>query len=248
MSNPLDLNGRTAIVTGGARGIGLAVARRLAGRGCRVVVWDRDLSPLDRAEPPFSPADARRVDVTDLAAVQSAFAAAVDLLGQVHVMVNNAGINGPVVPTGEYPVDAWHRIIAIDLTGVFYGCRTAVPHMVGKGYGRIVNIASVAGKEGVPRAPAYSAAKAGVIGMSKGLARELATTGVTVNCIAPAITATELLGEMPADHIEAAKARVPMGRFCTVEEIAAMTAWAASPACSFTTGAVFDVTGGRTTY
>ncbi|MBL26834.1 MAG: 3-oxoacyl-ACP reductase [Rhodospirillaceae bacterium] len=248
MDSSETMDGQGAIVTGGAKGIGLAIARRLAARGCRVVVWDRDLSSLDRADPPFVPEDAREVDVTDLAAVELAFAAAVDRLGQVHVMVNNAGINGPVVAAGSYPVDAWHQIIAIDLTGVFYGCRTAVPHMVGKGYGRIVNIASVAGKEGVPRAPAYSAAKAGVIGMSKGLARELATTGVTVNCIAPAITATELLGEMPDDHIEAAKGRVPMGRFCTVEEIATMTVWAASPACSFTTGAVFDVTGGRTTY
>lgn len=239
-------SGQTAIVTGGARGIGRAIAARLRREGCRIVVWDRDLDPLVRA--PFQPDLAQAVDVTDLASVERAFAEAVAKLGQVHALINNAGVNGPVVPAWEYPLDAWARVLAVDLTGVFHCCRAVVPHMRQRGYGRIVTVASIAGKEGMPGISAYSAAKAGVIGYSKALARELATSGVTVNCIAPAITETELFGEMTPAHIDSAKARIPMGRFCKVEEIAAQAAYVASPECSFTTGFVFDVTGGRATY
>ncbi len=238
--------GQTAIVTGGARGIGLAIARRLADEGCRIVVWDRDIGPV--AQGSLQPALAQQVDVTSLASIEAAFAEAVAAFGQIQVLVNNAGVNGPVVPAWEYPLDAWDRVLAVDLTGVFYCCRAAVPHMRDKAYGRIVTVASIAGKEGMPGICAYSAAKAGVIGYSKALARELATSGVTVNCIAPAITETELFQEMTEAHIASAKARIPMGRFCKVDEIAAQVAYVASPECSFTTGFVFDVTGGRATY
>jgi 3-oxoacyl-[acyl-carrier protein] reductase len=238
--------GQAAIVTGGARGIGLAIAERLAREGCRIIIWDRDLAPLGGAG--LRPALAQVVDVTDLGSIERAFAEAVAALGQIHALVNNAGVNGPVVPAWEYPLDAWAQVLAVDLTGVFHCCRAAVPHMRVHGYGRIVTIASIAGKEGMPGISAYSAAKAGVIGYSKALARELATSGVTVNCIAPAITETELFGEMTQAHIDGAKARIPMGRFCKVEEIAAQVAYVASSECSFTTGFVFDATGGRATY
>jgi NAD(P)-dependent dehydrogenase (short-subunit alcohol dehydrogenase family) len=245
-ANPPGIQGQIAIVTGAARGIGLAIAQRLSAQGCRVVVWDRDLDPLARSG--FSPDAAEAVDVTDYASVERAFAAAAARFGRVHILVNNAGVNGPVAPAEHYPLEDFARVLAVDLTGVFHCCRAAIPHMKANGYGRIVNIASIAGKEGMPGISAYSAAKAGVIGYSKAIARELATSGVTVNCVAPAITQTELFLEMTREHIDAALARIPMGRFCAPEEIAAVVAFAASPACSFTTGFVFDATGGRATY
>jgi len=242
------LKGQTAIVTGAARGIGLGIARRLSRDGARVVVWDRDVAPLDRAEIGFSPTLIQQVDIADFHSVESAFKSVLDNLRKVDILVNNAGINGPVVPSWEYPLDIWEQVVSIDLTGVFHSCRAVVPHMRDAKYGRIVNIASIAGKEGMPFISAYAAAKAGVIGFTKSLARELADSGVTVNALAPAITETELFNEMTREHIESARARIPMGRFCTVEEIAAMTAWVASPECSFTTGFTFDISGGRATY
>ena len=234
---------QTAIVTGGARGIGLGIARKLAEAGARVVIWDLDPTTDD-----FEPTHRRQVDVANLPSVEAAMAATLAQVGGVDILVNNAGVNGPSVPAWEYPAEAWNRVLAVDLTGVFHCCRVVVPHMKARGRGRIVNISSIAGKEGNPLNSAYCAAKAGVIGFAKSLAAELATSGVTVNTVAPAITETDLLKEMTPEYIAGRKARIPMGRFCTIQEIADMVAFVASPACSFTTGFTFDVSGGRATY
>lgn len=240
------LDDQVAIVTGAARGIGLGIARLMAERGAKVVVWDRDLAPL--RESGFTPDMAQAVDVASWKAVEAAFNEVVARFGQLHILVNNAGINGPIAPAWEYPLEDWDRVVAIDMTAVFYASRLAAKHMRDKRYGRIVTVASIAGKEGVPFIGAYSAAKAGVIGFAKALAKELTDCNVTVNCIAPAMTETDLLKGMTQDHIDRMKAKIPMGRLVQVDEVAEMAAWIASPACSFTTGFVFDVTGGRATY
>ena len=242
------LEGQAAIVTGGARGIGLGIARRLADDGCRVALWDVDIAAFDAEVAGFAPAHLQAVNVADLAAVEHAVAATEKAMGRIDILINNAGINGPVAPTWEYPPEAWDKVLAVDLTGVFYCCRAAVPGMRARGYGRIVNVASIAGKEGSPGIGAYAAAKAGVIGFTKSLARELVDTGVLVNAIAPVITETDLFKEMTAEHIANARGKIPMNRFLRVPEIAAMVAWIASPECSFTTGFVFDLSGGRATY
>lgn len=241
-----DLTGQVAIVTGGAQGIGFAIARTLTARGARVIVWDRDLLPLEGSG--FTPAGTAVVDVASWPAVEAAFNAAVAEFGQVDIAVNNAGINGPIKPSWEYPLEDWDRVIAIDMTAVFYLSRLAAKHMRERRYGRIITVASIAGKEGVQNLCAYSAAKAGVIGFAKALAKEVCDAGVTVNCIAPAMTETKLLEDMTAEHIRNMSAKIPMGRLVQPDEIAEMAAWIASPACSFTTGFVFDVTGGRATY
>ena len=242
----LDLEGQVAIVTGAARGIGLGIARRLTEAGCRVAAWDLDPAPL--AESGLEPAHQETVDVARPDSVEGALEGTLAALGQVNILVNNAGINGPTLPIWDYPLEEWHRVLAVDLTGVFLCCRAVVPHMRTRGGGRIINIASIAGKEGVARATAYSAAKAGVIGLTKALAKELTDSGVLVNCVAPVMTETDLLLEMDADYIATMKAKIPMGRFCTVGEIADMVGWIADPRCSFCTGTVFDVSGGRATY
>lgn len=240
-----DLDGQTAIVTGAARGVGFAISRRLAELGARVSGWDIDCAPI-AGDPGF--AHHVKADVTDETSVGAAFAASRQVLGDINILIANAGVNGPTKPTWDYTLEEWNHVINVDLTGVFLTTRPALDHMRQTGYGRIVIIASVAGKEGNPGASAYGAAKAGVIGYAKGLARELQPSNITVNCIAPAIVQTDLFDEMSADYIADRKSRIPMNRFCTVEEIADMTAWAASPRCSFTTGQIFDVTGGRATY
>jgi 3-oxoacyl-[acyl-carrier protein] reductase len=241
----LNFDGQVAIVTGGARGIGLGIARRLTREGCKVIVWDKDPSPLEAGTAGLEPALVQKVDVTDLSAVERAFAQATVKFPKISILVNNAGINGPTVPIWEYTVADWQCVIGIDLTGVFHCCRTVIPHMRGHRYGRVVMTASIVSDKGVGNACAYSAAKAGVVGLARGLAKEVLDCGITVNCVAPAMTETELLQQVSPDYIQAARAKIPMNRFCTVEEVAAMTAWVASPVCSFTTGAVFDVSGGR---
>jgi 3-oxoacyl-[acyl-carrier protein] reductase len=241
-------NYQVAIVTGAAKGLGLAIAKRLADDGCRVALWDIDFSRFDEMQAGFTPAMKQVVDVADMDAVDKAFRSTVEALGHVDILVNNAGVNGPIANTCEYPVEDWKRVLAIDLDGVFYCCRSAIPHMIDRGYGRIINIASIAGKEGNAGGSAYAAAKGGVIAYTKSIAKELARTGVLVNCVAPTMAETELLQEMTPEFITAIKGKIPMGRFVTGEEVAAMVAFAASPDCSFTTGFTFDLTGGRATY
>ena len=243
-----DLQGQGAIVTGAARGIGLGIARRLAQEGAEVVVWDREPEAFSAQTAGFAPAAVERVDVADRVSVERAFAATLQRLPRIHILVNNAGVNGPVAPVWDYPPEAWDRVLAVDLTGVFHCCRTVAPHMREHRYGRLINVSSIVGKEGTAGIAAYAAAKAGVIGFTKSIARELVDSGVLVNCIAPVITETDLFKEMTQAHIDSAKARIPMGRFLQIEEIAAMVAWIASPECSFTTGFTFDLSGGRATY
>jgi 3-oxoacyl-[acyl-carrier protein] reductase len=240
------VDGQVAIVTGAARGIGLGIARLLTERGAKVVVWDRDLAPL--AGSGFTAAKTASFDIADYAAVEREFNAVLNSFGAVQILVNNAGINGPIKPSWEYPLADWDRVLAIDLTAVFYASRLAAAHMRERNYGRIVNIASIAGKEGVPNIAAYSAAKAGVLGFTKALAKELSDRQVTCNAIAPAMTETDLLKGMTEEHIRNMKAKIPMGRFVQIDEVAELAAWVASPACSFTTGFVFDISGGRATY
>jgi NAD(P)-dependent dehydrogenase (short-subunit alcohol dehydrogenase family) len=244
----LGIEGQTAIVTGGARGIGLGIAQRLAKEGAQIILWDLDFSVFDPVVAGFLPIRTDVVDVTNVHTIEKAVAAAMAQNGRIDILVNNAGINGPILSVADCPVDVWTRILTVDLTSVFLCCRTVVPHMVARKYGRIVNIASIAGKEGNARGAAYSAAKAGVIGFTKSLAKELVETGVLVNAVAPAIAETDLFAQMTPEHITAMKAKIPMNRFVRIPEIAATVAWAASPECSFTTGFTFDVTGGRATY
>jgi len=243
-----SIRDQVAIVTGGARGIGLGIAQRLAREGCRVVIWDREIAALDSADADFAPALAVKMDVADYGSVESALRTTLETLGRVDVLVNNAGINGPVAAAWDYPLEAWDRVLAVDLTGVFYCSRAVVPVMRRNRHGRIVNVASIAGKEGGPGICAYAAAKAGVIGLTKTFGRELVDSGILVNAIAPVITETELFHEMTAEHIAAMKAKIPMGRFLCIPEIAAMVAWIASPECTFSTGFTFDLSGGRATY
>ena len=222
--------GRHAIVTGGAQGIGAAIAKRLQARGARVTVWDLDGSP--------------KVDVSSAASIEKALRE----VERVDILVNTAGIAGVNAPTVDYPIDEWERVLRINLTSQFLCCRAVAPRMVKAGYGRIVNIASIAGKEGNPNAVAYSASKAGVIALTKSLGKELAQTGVLVNCVTPAAAKTAIFEQMSESHIEYMRSKIPMGRFVEVDEIAALVCWLASGECSFSTAGVFDISGGRATY
>ena len=247
--NQLDFSGRTAAVTGGAMGIGLAVARRLAAGGARIALWDRDAAALEAARSALG-GDTRvfPLDVADAAAVERVAQATAAAFGGIDVLVCSAGITGPNVPLADYPVDEWKRVFDVNVHGVFLCNRAVVPLMQKKDYGRIVNIASVAGKEGNPNASAYSASKAGVIALTKSLGKELAKNAITVNCVTPAAVKTAIFDQMTQQHIDYMLAKIPMGRFGTVNEIASLVAWLCTEECSFSTGAVFDLSGGRATY
>ena len=247
--NQLDFAMRTAVVTGGAAGIGLAVARRLASSGASVALWDRDAAALAQAQATLGGATIiHAFDVADAVAVARAASATAHSLGRIDVLVCSAGITGPNATTWEYPVDAWRQVIDVNLNGLFYCNRAIVPFMLKNDYGRIVNIASVAGKEGNPNAPAYSTSKAGVIGLTKSLGKELAKTGIRVNCVTPAAVRTAIFDQMTQQHIDFMLSKIPLGRFGSVDEVAALVCWLASEECSFSTGAVFDLSGGRATY
>jgi 3-oxoacyl-[acyl-carrier protein] reductase len=249
--NEIKLAGRTAVVTGGARGIGLAIAGRLMKSGAEVGLWDVDTAALQAAAKELAPlgkAHQMAVDVTDPAAVAAAAQAAAAQMGRIDILINNAGISGINKPTWEYPVEEWRRVLDINLSGPFLCSRAVVPGMIARKYGRIVNIASIAGKEGNPNAPAYSASKAGLIGLTKSLGKELAQNGVLVNCITPAAAHTDIFKQMTEQQIAYMLSKIPMGRFVDVNEIAALAAWLASDDCSFSTGGVFDISGGRATY
>jgi 3-oxoacyl-[acyl-carrier protein] reductase len=243
-----DLTGQTAIVTGAASGIGAAIARRLAKAGATVAIADINGAAAAEVAATIPGALAVAMDVTSTESVQAAVDSIVAQTGRVHILVNNAGIGGKAAPLWEQNIEDWHRCIAINMDGVWNGCKAVLPHMREHKYGRIVNIASVAGKEGNPNAPAYSAAKAGLIGLTKSLGKELAKSNVLVNCVTPAVADTDILKQMTEAHVEYMLSKIPMGRFVQVDEIASLVLWLSSPLCSFSTGAVFDITGGRSTY
>ncbi|MEP7245857.1 MAG: SDR family NAD(P)-dependent oxidoreductase [Gammaproteobacteria bacterium] len=246
-SNIYDLKGRTAVVTGGASGIGSAIAQRLLASGARVAVLDRDNTAFDLDSLSAS-LIAIDVDVTDAQAVDAAAASVVDRFGSLDILVNSAGIAGANAPVWEYSPEEWRRVVDVDLTGTFIACRACIPHMLKNNWGRVVNIGSIAGKEGNANASAYSAAKAGVLALTKSLGKELAGTGIRVNTIAPAMVRTALFEQMTDEHVQRMIAKIPMGRPGTVEEIAALCMWLCSEECSFSTGAVFDASGGRAVY
>jgi len=249
--NQIDLKGRTAIVTGGARGIGYAAARRLLASGASVVLWDIEAAALDQAVASLKPTGHVRTAVVDVTA-EASIAKAVDALigesSRIDILINNAGIAGGNGPLWQLEPKVWRRVVEVNLIGPYLVCRAVVPHMMVAGYGRIVNIASIAGKEGNPNASHYSASKAGLIALTKSLGKELATTGVLVNCVAPAAANTGMFLQMTQEHIDYMRSKIPMNRLVEVEELAALIAWLSSEECSFSTGAVFDISGGRATY
>jgi 2-dehydro-3-deoxy-L-rhamnonate dehydrogenase (NAD+) len=230
----MRFKGRRAVVTGGMSGIGEAVAKRIAAEGGQVAIWDVN--------------GGIKTDISDLASVESAVKQSVAQMGGIDILVNSAGITGPTVPVDGFPVDGWLKTMAVNLNGTFYTNRSIIPHMIAQNYGRIVNVASIAGKEGNPNASAYSASKAAVIGFTKSLGKELAETNITVNAVTPAAVRTPIFDQMPQEHIDFMLAKIPKGRFGTVDENASLICWLASEECSFSTGAVFDISGGRATY
>jgi len=249
--NQIDLNRRNAVITGGAQGIGFAIAERLVSSGASVSLWDKDATLLQSASKQLLKSGmvtTQVVDVSDAASVEAATARTAELHGAIDILVASAGIAGPNFKTWEYPIDAWRQVMEINLTGVFLCCRTIVPHMIARNYGRIVNISSIAGKEGNPTASGYSAAKAGVIALTKSLGKETATYNIAVNCITPAAAKTRIFEQVSQEHIDFMLSKIPRGRFLKVDEVSAMVAWLVSEENSFTTGAVFDLSGGRATY
>jgi NAD(P)-dependent dehydrogenase (short-subunit alcohol dehydrogenase family) len=251
--NQLDMKGRHGVVTGGATGLGFAIAERMVASGARVTLWDRDIggmgtaAELIKARHPGAQSACVSVDVTSHPAVVQATAQTV-AIAPVDALVNCAGISGPNVKLWDYGVEDWQQVMNVNIMGVFYGCREIVPHMRERKFGRIVNIASVAGKEGNPNASAYSTSKAAVIGLTKSLGKELADLDIKVNCVTPAAVKTAIFDQMSEQHIQFMLNKIPMGRFGTPEEIAAMVVWLCTEDCSFSTGAVFDLSGGRATY
>ena len=251
MANQIDLRDRVAVVTGGAQGIGRAIAERLLASHAAVTVWDRDLELAARTCRELSSHGSIMpvgCDIRDPAAIERARDATLQAFGRLDVLVNNAGIAGPNATVWEYPIEAWAQVLEVNLTGAFLCCRALVPIMIAQGYGRIVNIASIAGKEGNPNACAYSASKAGLIALTKSLGKELAAYDIAVNCITPAAARTAIFEQMTRQHIDFMLSKIPKARFVNVEEIAALAAFCSSAECSFTTGAVFDISGGRATY
>jgi 2-dehydro-3-deoxy-L-rhamnonate dehydrogenase (NAD+) len=247
--NKIDLNGRSAIVTGGAQGFGRAITERFVASGARVAIWDHDLPLAEKAAKEIGPsATALKVDVTDPAAVAQAREATLAAFGKIDILVNNAGIAGVNKSVWETDLDEWRKVLNINLDGPFICCKAIVPTMIGQGYGRIVNIASIAGKEGNPNAAHYSASKAGLIALTKSLGKELAQHDILVNAVTPAAAKTAIFDQMTQQHIDFMLSKIPKGRFVLVEEVAAMVAWLASEDCAFSTGAVFDISGGRATY
>ena len=245
--NKIDLKNKVAIVTGGAQGFGLAIVEKFLASDAKVIIWDKDkemMNTLNLGENVYTV----EVDVTNFDSVNKATEQSLQISNSIDILVNNAGIAGPSFKTWEYPIEEWQKVIDIDLTGVFYCCKSIVPHMIEKNYGKIVNIASIAGKEGNPNAMPYSAAKAGVIALTKSLGKELADKNIAVNCVTPAAAKTRIFDQISQEHIDYMLSKIPRNRFVLVEELASLVAWMASEENSFTTGAVFDLSGGRATY
>ena len=245
--NQIDLKDKVAIITGGAQGFGYSMVERFSKSGAKVVIWDKDEELLKSLTLPEN-VNYEIVDITSYDSVQKSTIATLDKNNKIDILINNAGIAGPSFKTWEYPIDQWQNVIDIDLTGLFYCCKTIVPHMIKANYGRIVNIASIAGKEGNPNAMPYSAAKAGVIALTKSLGKELADKNIAVNCVTPAAAKTRIFDQISQEHIDYMLSKIPMGRFGKVEEISSLVTWLASQECSFSTGGVFDISGGRATY
>ena len=251
--NQYDLSGRRAVVTGGAQGFGRAIAERFVASGARVALWDVDAAEMKKTAGELSQAGGRDIvihvaDVSKIEEVDAAAKATASALGGIDILVANAGIGGPNHNTWEYPPDQWKRVIDVDLLGVYYCCRAVIPYMLAQKYGRIVTIASVAGKEGNPNASAYSSAKAGVIALTKSLGKELAGENIAVNCVTPAAARTRILEQNTQAHVDWMLSKIPRGRFLQIEELASLTSWLVSEENSFSTGAVFDISGGRSTY
>jgi 3-oxoacyl-[acyl-carrier protein] reductase len=240
--------GRVAIVTGGAGGLGFAIAQRMAKAGIKSALWDIDFGKAERLAGTLPGAHAYRVDVTDYASVEQVTQRTFEDFGRIDILVNSAGVNGPLAPLVDYPLEGWRKTMALNLDGVFFCCRAVVKVMLQHGYGRVVNMSSIGGKEGNAYASCYAAAKAGVIGLTKALGKELATTEIRVNCVAPAAIDTEMLAQLTPEFRAQIVAKIPMGRLGRADEVANLVNWLASEECSFSTGAVFDVSGGRATY
>jgi 3-oxoacyl-[acyl-carrier protein] reductase len=248
--NHLDLKNKVAIITGGAQGFGLAISKRIIESGGKVVIWDIDENAVETALKEINSNDLsfKKVDVTNFEAIEKALLETENELGKIDLFVNNAGITGMNAKVWDYPLDEWKKVIELDLNSTFYCCKAVVPHMIKNNYGRIVNIASIAGKEGNPNASAYSTAKAGVIGFTKSLGKELADKNIAVNCVTPAAAKTRIFDQMTQEHIDYMLSKIPRNRFAKVNELASLVCWLLSEENSFTTAAVFDLSGGRATY